>query len=136
VTLRLLGDPNAMVANLLPGQVEVLLPIGVDVEAALEVKRRWEGARNQVRFIPTDLLWLVDIQHRPEYARPRNGLTNRTVRQALYQAIDRQALTDVLSGGVAAVADSWLPPTDSLHGELAASIPQFAFDQIGRASCR
>lgn len=128
VTLRIIGDANAMVANLLSGQVDVLLPLGVDVEAAFEVKRRWESPRNQVRFIPTDLLWLADIQHRPEYARPRNGLTNRNVRQALYQATDRQVLTDVLTGGVASAADSWLPPTDALHAELAQSIPQFPYD--------
>ena len=32
----------------------------------------------------------LELQHRAEYARPRNSLTVRAVRQGLYQAIDRQ----------------------------------------------
>ena len=92
VVLRFLSDPNTMVANILAGEVDVLVPLGVDVEAAVDVRRRWENTGNHVRFILTDLLWLVDIQHRPEYARPADGLTNREVRAGLLHAIDRQTL--------------------------------------------
>src|SRR5207253_10523732 len=53
VVVRFVPDSNTMVANILSGAVDVVLPRGVDIEAALEVKRMWDGTGNQVR---------VDIQ--------------------------------------------------------------------------
>ena len=38
-----------MVANIVAGQVDVLVSTGVDLDAALELRRRWEGTGNQVR---------------------------------------------------------------------------------------
>ena len=61
VILRFISDPNTMVAGiLLPGS-DVVLPLGVGVEEALEVQRRWEGTGNQVIFATAD---------RFEYLRP------------------------------------------------------------------
>jgi peptide/nickel transport system substrate-binding protein len=128
VIVRIVGDPNAMVANVLAGEVDVVLPVGVDVEAALEVKRRWEGTGNQVQADPTGRLRQLELQFRPEYARPRNGLPVRAVREALYRAIDRQSMVEVLTQGLAPVADSWIPPNHGLRNDLAASIPQYPYD--------
>jgi len=128
VVLRFLGDPNTMVANALAGNVDLLLPIGIDVDAALEIQRRWEGTGHRVRFVPTDFLWQVEIQHRPEYARPTYGLTDRTVRQAFYHAIDRATLAEVATNGLAPVADSWFAPGDAVRRDLESSIPQFPYD--------
>lgn len=128
VVLKFRADPNIMIANILSGTVDVLLPLGVDTEAALEVRRRWEGTGNQTRFSAQDTIWYVQIQFRPDYARPSNGLTNRAVRQALYHAIDRQALVEAVSEGVAPIADSWFRPDEPIHAELESSIPRFPYD--------
>lgn len=128
VTVRFLGDSNTMVANILSGTLDVVLPDGVDIDAAAEVKRRWEGTDNEVRFDVLDSLANFQAQFRPDVARPSNGAANRTVRQALFHAIDRKALAEVTTGGLAPVADSWFPPGHALRSELEASIPQFPFD--------
>lgn len=128
VLVRFLGDTNTMVANLLSGTVDVLLPIGVEVEQAMEVKRRWEGTGNEVRAELRGSIREVAIQHRPEFARPINGLTNRTVRQALYHAIDRQAMAEVMTHGLGPVADSWFPPNHELRPQLEAFIPKYPHD--------
>ena len=107
VIVRFLGDPNTMVANILSGAVDVLLAPGVDLEAALDVKQRWEGTGHQVLVGLSGNLRVMDPQFRPEYARPRGGLTNTAVRQALYHAIDRQSIVDAGSQGLAPIADSW-----------------------------
>src|SRR4029453_261659 len=39
VIVRFLGDPNTMVANILSGSVDLLLPVGVGIDAAVEVQR-------------------------------------------------------------------------------------------------
>jgi len=128
VVVRFLADANTMVANILAGTVDVLLPIGVDLEAALEVKRRWEGTGNYVTTDSSGRLRYNEIQHRPDYEQPRNSFGNRTVRQALYQAIDRRTLADVMAGSPDATADSWFPPGHVLRAQLEPFIPQFRYD--------
>ena len=128
VVVRFLADANTMVANVLAGTVDVLLPIGVDLEAALEIKRRWEGTGNYVSTDSSGRLRYVEIQHRPEYEQPKNGFGNTTVRQAFYQATDRRTLAEIMAGNPDALADSWFPPGNALRAQLERFVPQFPYD--------
>ena len=130
VIVRIVGDPNTMVANILSGAVDVVLPTGgtSDMDAAMEVQQRWQGTGNQVRFDAKPQFEQLELQHNPQYARPINGMTVRDVRAALYQAIDRPTLTQVMTGGIAPVADSWFTPEDGLRRELEQAIPKFPYD--------
>src|SRR5439155_1363658 len=47
---------------------------------------------------------------------------------AFYHAMDRGMLADVLTAGLAPVADSWYRPTDPLRAPLQTSIPQYPHD--------
>jgi peptide/nickel transport system substrate-binding protein len=106
VVVRFLGDPTTMVANILSESVDVVLPPAVDMEAAFDVKRRWEGTGNQVLIGPSGNFRYLSPQLRPDLARPLEGLTRVEVRRALYHAMDRRALVDVHSEGLAPIADS------------------------------
>jgi peptide/nickel transport system substrate-binding protein len=134
VIVRTLGDPNAVAANILSGAIDITMG-SVGVDAAVDLQQRWTGTGNVVRFDARDRLQHVEIQFRPELARPRNGLTNLAVRQGLYQAIDRQALIDVASHGLSPIADSWVRPTSALRSSLEPLIPQFLYDPA-RAQAR
>jgi len=70
----------------------------------------------------------LEIQFRPELARPMAGLRDRLVRQAFYQAINREELAGVMAHGLAPTADSWVRPSDPLRAELEASIPKYPYD--------
>jgi peptide/nickel transport system substrate-binding protein len=48
------------------------------------------------------------------------------VRQALFQAIDRDTLTEVATSGLSPVADSYYAPSDELRQQL--QIPQYPYD--------
>lgn len=128
VIVRFMPDENAMVANILSGAVDALMPTGVSLESAIEVKRRWEGTDNQVRSVIVDRLRFAEPQHRSEYARPAEGLTNVTTRQALAHAVDRQTLADIVTLGQSAAADSWFPPTSELRRPVEETIPKFPYD--------
>jgi peptide/nickel transport system substrate-binding protein len=127
VTVRFLSDPNTVVANLLAGAIDVA-PIGVDIDAADELRRRWDGTGNQVSFFPRENLRFLEIQHRTEFALPRDGLTNRQVRAAFAHATDRQGLNEVLALGLGAPADSWIRPDHALRSQLDSAIPKFPYD--------
>jgi len=128
VYVRFVLDANTMVANILSGAVDAVLPPSVDLSAAFELKRRWEGTGHQVRVDSTGRMHFMEIQYRPEYARPRNGLSNATVRRALYQATDRQALNEVIAEGLAPLADSYVRPTDPWRRDVESAIPQYPYD--------
>jgi peptide/nickel transport system substrate-binding protein len=128
VIVRFVPDSNTLIANILSGNVDVVIPEEGDIDAAFEVRQRWEGTGNQVRFDLVQGLDHLQIQHQPQYSRPLYGFTNRNVRQAMYQAIDRKALTDLMTQGVSTPADSWYAPNDPLRKDVEAYIPQFPYD--------
>jgi peptide/nickel transport system substrate-binding protein len=55
-------------------------------------------------------------------------MTSATVRRALYHAMDRDALAELLSQGFAPAADSWYSPNHPLRAQLEASIPKYPYD--------
>lgn len=128
VVVRFIGDANAMVASILSGAVDIVLPRGVGLEAAVEVQQRWAGTGHQVRFDLSESPRQIEIQFRPEVARPRDGLTSLPVRQAFYQAIDRKLLADLFALGMAPPADSWLVPGSALREALEHLVPQYPYD--------
>lgn len=128
VVVRFILDANTLVANVLSGSIDILPPIGIDIDATIEVKRRWEGTDNLALPQARGGFRVLEIQQRAEYARPLNGLPSLPVRQGFYHAIDRPALANTMGGGISPVADSWLGPTDELRPQLEARIPQFPYD--------
>lgn len=128
VVVRFLGDANTMVAGILSGAVDMLLPVGVDLDAAAEVQRQWTGTGNQVRYDLTESYRQIELQFRPEYARPADGLINLPVRTAFYQAIDRQKLAELFAHGLAPIADSFVAPNSALRPALESAIPQYPYD--------
>jgi peptide/nickel transport system substrate-binding protein len=129
IILRIIPDFNTMVSNVLAGTVDVAQPPGENMDVAMDLKRRWEGDGNRVRTDPNNRIRLIYMQYRPEYARPRTyGVTDRTVRQGLYHAIDRTAMAQVMTEGLAPIADSWISPSDPLRRHVEAAIPQFPYD--------
>ena len=126
VFVRVIGDAQTLISNILSGSLDIVLPPGIDLDAALEVKRRWEGTGNEVRADVVGRIIHFEPQFRPEIARPSLGLAEQPVRQALYQAINRQALADFMAHGFGPLADGWYRPDEPRRAELA--IPQFPYD--------
>jgi len=52
----------------------------------------------------------------------------REVRQGLYHAIDRQSITDVVTGGLGPVSDSWINPNEPLRRDVDSSIVKYPHD--------
>jgi len=127
VVVRFTPDENVMLAALLAGQLDVIPASTFDIDAALEVKRRWEGTGNQVGGDLTGRLITLEPQHRVEFARPAQGLATLLVRRAMYQAIDRDQLAEVITRGFTSAADSWFFPTHELRAQLEPSIPRLPY---------
>src|SRR5438094_303868 len=103
--VRFILNTNTTVANALAGAVDVLTPPTIDTDAAFELRRRWEGTGNTVRIEPVSRFVYGELQFRPEFARPANAVFNRTVREALYRALNRAGYAEVMSLGLASTAN-------------------------------
>jgi peptide/nickel transport system substrate-binding protein len=128
VFVKVSADPNTLVAGILAGDLDIILPPGVALDSALEVQKRWAGTGNEVRADVINKIIQLEIQFRPEQAQPTRGLREKPVRQALLQALDRHALADFMTGGIAPVADSWYPSNDPLRKDVEPFIPQYPYD--------
>jgi len=128
VEVRYINDDNTMVANVLAGSVDLLFEPGISVDAVLEAQQRWQGTANIARADQVANVARLDIQFRPNVARPSNGHTNLQVRQALYYGLDRRVVAEVMTRGLAAVADSWHPPFAAMRPQVESAIPQYPYD--------
>ncbi|MBI4212954.1 MAG: hypothetical protein HY534_01475 [Chloroflexi bacterium] len=125
VFLRFVPDPNTMVANIMSETVDVVLPQGVDVELAFELRERWqrEGSGNQVLMETRDGIAQWEVMLNPTYARPVNGMTQQPVRQALLQAVDRPELVNVMTYGLSQIAYTIYHPDDENYPAVKDVVP-------------
>ncbi len=128
VVVKYIADPNAMLASMLAGAVDLVLAPSIQLDTAVEVKQRWEGTGNRVLIGLSGSQQFLRPQFRPAIAQPRNGAPQLAVRRALYHAIDRGAVAEASSNGLAPPADSWIPPDDPLRAQFEPFIPQYPYD--------
>jgi peptide/nickel transport system substrate-binding protein len=128
VVMRFVFDQNTLIANMLAGTIDLAIPPSVDLDGAVEVKQRWEGTGNQVRIEPVNAFQYIELQFQPQYARPLNGIPNRMVRQAMYQALNRDEYAATISHGLGPAADSWYAPNDPIRKEFEGAIPSYPYD--------
>ncbi|MBI4214051.1 MAG: hypothetical protein HY534_07060, partial [Chloroflexi bacterium] len=129
IVFKFLGDPNTMAANILAEAVDVVLPVGIGVDIAVEIRDRWaaQGTGHQVRLDTRDGAESLEIMINPVYARPVNGMTQAAVRQALLQAINRQELKETMVGDLSDVALTFYHPDDENYPFVKDVINQYAF---------
>jgi peptide/nickel transport system substrate-binding protein len=132
IVLRFIGDPNTMMANLQAGAIEVitggsqvLLPIALNIE---KLERQQGTSQLRIAYSHAGNLRMLELQHRPEHARPTNGTPNRLVRQALTHATDRQLYTEIVTEGKAPPVDSWIGPREPIRAQVDDSIPKYPHD--------
>jgi peptide/nickel transport system substrate-binding protein len=129
VIVRYIADPQAMVANILAGNADVVLSPGVNLDVAAELRQRWQGTGNQVLTPVSDSQQFLRPQFRPEIAQPRNGGPNLAVRKAMYTAMDRETIAAATTNGLAPIADNaWVSPADPWRKQLESSIVQYPYD--------
>jgi peptide/nickel transport system substrate-binding protein len=130
LVVRFVPDTNTMVANIMAEAVDALLPQGIDLDTAIEVRGRWqrEGAGHQLHAFVLFQHVQLELMLDPTYARPGIAWSKIPVRQGLYRALDRAEIAQVMTAGLAPPADSHYNPTDINYPMVRDHIPQFAYD--------
>jgi peptide/nickel transport system substrate-binding protein len=128
IQVRYFDDDNSLVAGLLSGAVDMFPDNSLSSQAALQVKERWEQAGQGTVYVKPGASSMLTPQWRPEVQLERATMDVR-VREALYHALDREALSESLQQGRRDLAAfSLLSPTEPLFEATKDGLRRFNFD--------
>jgi peptide/nickel transport system substrate-binding protein len=126
IALRWLFDGNALVANLLSGEIDIV-PNNMEAAQAATLKQQWEAqGKGTVQPNPTRTRQ-IQLQYRDPSA---PWASDPRVRQGMLHLLDRQALVDAVVSGLTTVAHSALLPADPAYAALQKlGLPMYPYDR-------
>src|SRR5207237_785338 len=117
VEIRFIGEPSAVMANLLAGEIDFASTPTVRITEALVARDQWgSGGAGYIKSWEQRLRYL-EFQYR-EMPNWQRAVTDIRVRKALMQALDRNQLASVMTSGLGRAADAWVLPVDIIHPEV------------------
>jgi peptide/nickel transport system substrate-binding protein len=119
-----IADANTALASMLSGELHFAGPTALAIPQGRTLQEEWSasGARGGGTVIFQTFVWRgAYFQRLPGYTAPR-ALLDVRVRKALAHAVDRNALNEAISGGLAVEANYLLPP----NGQWGAAVQQGA----------
>jgi peptide/nickel transport system substrate-binding protein len=120
--VRFIPDANALLANVLSGEVELAMGRGLSVEQAVQVRSQWRTGTSET----APDAWVAVF---PQMLNPRPAVIGDTrFRVALLHAIDRQEMVDTIQYGLVPVAYGLLNPADPDYPAVEASIVRYEHD--------
>ena len=124
IIARVFSDENAVLANVLSGEVDITYNNALRFEHALVLKREW--TKGTVALAPAAAS-VVYPQFRPEYQKTP-ALFDLRVRKALMHSIDKEALREGLFGGLGTIAHTTVSPDESFFPALDRVITKYDYD--------
>ncbi len=126
IKLVFLGDPSAVVASLLAGDVHVAGDEAIGYEQGAVLKKQWESRGAGVVILTPNKSRFVQVQFKADYVAPRAILDVR-VRKAILQATDRAELSAAILDGDVAVAHTITGPVEPYFAELDRIVTKYPF---------
>src|SRR5205823_5353562 len=123
-----MGDPSAVVASLLAGDVHVAGDEAIGFEQGVVLKQEWASRGDGVVILTPNKSRFVQVQFKPEYVNPKAILDVR-VRKAILLATDRTELSAAILDGDVAVADSIAGPVEEYFAELDRVVTRYPFNK-------
>ncbi len=122
IEVRFFPDPNALIAGILAGAVDVTLGRGLSVDQAVQIRDQWaDGHMDVALWAPTGMY--------PQQLNPNPAiLGDARFRRALVHAIDREAMVATLVAGQSPVAHSFLAPDEAEYAATERSVVRYDYD--------
>jgi peptide/nickel transport system substrate-binding protein len=122
IEIRFIQDPNALMANVLAGEVDLTIGRGFNVDQVMQIAPQWGNGKASTS--PSN--W---IAHYPQHLNPNPAiLSDVRFRKALIMALDRQSMSDTLQDGQAPIAHAWLEIGDPAYKEVEPQFVKYQYD--------
>ncbi|HEY3117062.1 MAG TPA: ABC transporter substrate-binding protein, partial [Chloroflexota bacterium] len=120
-------DVNTALANLLAGEVDMVVDNAINLEQAVTLKNDWER-RGAGTVLYSSLTWQATaFQLRPELVNP-HALLDIRVRRALAHTVNKQALSDSVYGGAIATSEFLASPLSKWGPAIEGSVQKYPYD--------
>ena len=127
IEVRFIGEPSAVLANLLAGELDFTSSPPLRVTEAILARDQWAvGGAGYVKTFERRLRYL-EFQYR-EVPNWQRAVTDPRMRRALMHAIDRPQLAEVMTSGLGRVGDAWVLPADRNFAEIERVITRYPHD--------
>ncbi len=122
IEVRFLSEPNALIANILAGGVDLFVGRGMNLDRAMLLEDQWKEGQVVTRLSGLIVIYAQFLNPAPSI------VTNVQFRRAALAAIDRPQLVDTLLYGRGAVAHVYLGPNQAEYPDVEPGIVQYPFD--------
>lgn len=133
VEIRFISDPNALLSNLLAGEVDLAAYPAVRISEAEAARAQWAARGEGYVKAWAKRLKFLEFQYR-EVPNWQRVVADVRVRRALIHAIDRDSIADVMTFGLGHRAEAWVLPTDPLAPQIDRAVTRYPFDPQRAAS--
>jgi len=125
--IRLFGDENTVLTNVLTGAIDCAPFLSMRIEHAITLKREWDPTAQGVVYFRQGGPAMILNQLRPEYADPAAILDVR-VRKALAHGIDRDAINEGVFGGMGFPSDNFVAAGLPHHEAVQRVMVRYPYD--------
>src|SRR5439155_8889497 len=116
IVVKQIPDNNTLLASILCGSVDLSTDNALLIEQGAQLKERWDREQGGFAAYATGPTWFVAFQFDPSTPNFQPAVAERSVRQALYHAIDRDAYSEATLAGIQGrAANALLSPDNALH---------------------
>jgi len=127
VRVRAIGDENAVLSNLLAGELDYTPNLTLRFEHAAVLKQDWVPS-GKGKYLTGPQFYVINMhQFRPEYQEEPAVLDVR-VRRAMAHAIDRQALADGLFDGEVPISESMAMRSAPYYADVTRTAAKYPYD--------
>jgi peptide/nickel transport system substrate-binding protein len=122
IEVRFVPDSNALVANILAGAIDLTIGRTLSLEQARSILGQTGAHKMDVALNGT-------LAAYPQFVNPTPSvLADVRFRRALLQAINREEMSEGLTGGYGPVAQTFIHPRESDYAEIEPAIVKYGFD--------
>jgi len=123
VEVRFIPDVNTLIANLIAGEVHFTIGPGIAVDQAMQAQERWqEGKMANYPYQSTTTA-------RPQFINPDPpALLDVRFRRGLAHAIEKEALNETVTRGLAPTSGFIVPPGAPEFAAVTSSVVQYPYD--------
>ncbi len=127
VVFRIISDTGTVVANVLGGNVDATVGITLGQQGGVTVSGVWsQTGEGRVLATPVRFRYM-QIQLDPERTQ-QPGLLDARVRRAIAHGMDRATMAEIVTQGLAPMADVPISPNDPIFARVAPAIVTYPYD--------